>query len=233
MKLSQLLIARKNSKFLMKFLISWLKNTKDFNNVELLIMVNEGDTWNQDFLEYFKDKFQVFKEDWGMGKEGRAEYYNELAKHATGDYLWHMCDDHNIIRYGYDEFLINYIKDNQIDPNKVNIICPAVENAGRVAHMLSRGWYNVVGRMGGHGAIDSYINTILDQIVYRDQIYEPGEVILTDFTPYPEIMTFEHCKTELKPIVWADMTSPEIQGEIKKDARKLFDAIQYERNNGK
>lgn len=226
MKISQLLILRKNSKFFSKFLISWLKNTKNFNNVELLILANEEDTWNKDFFEYYQDKITVYHENLHYGKEGRAEFYNILAEMATGDFLWHMCDDHYITKNGYDEYLMNYIIEKNIDPNKPNVIMPTVGNSGSISHILSRGYYKAVGSLGRHGNIDSYINHMLEMSFCPQIIHKPTEEILIDFTVDPTIMTPEHSKIDIDTsIVWSSWGSKDVIEMMIEDSKKLNGAL--------
>jgi hypothetical protein len=219
--ISQLLILRKNSKFFAKFLIGWLKNTKDFNNVELLILANQGDTWNQDLFEYYKLK--VFYEDSGFGKDGRAEFYNQLAKEAKGDWIWPMCDDHYLIKNGYDEYLTEYLKDK--DFSKPKIVLPKVDNSGAIAHILSRGWLNTTGRIAKHGNIDTYLNDCLEMLGREDIIFRPEEPILTDFTVDPTIMTPEHSQVRIDPIDWPYMKGKEIFDFMVEDTSKIGEAL--------
>lgn len=222
--LSLMLTIRKNSKFFSKFLIGFLSNTKDFSNVELLILANKDDTWNQDLFRYHK--LNVIYEDMKCGKNGRHYFYNELAKHAKGDWLWHMCDDHYLSYYGYDEYLTNYIKEKQLDSAKIHMIVPRVENSGSIAHILSRGYYEAVGRIGFHGNIDSYLNRVSDHIIDQNRIHHPDAPILIDYTVDPTIMTPEHCKVELTndyPVY--DFGSVETTKAIQADAYKIHEAL--------
>ena len=221
--ISILLAIRKNSKMFSKWLIAYQKHTRDFSNIELLILVNEEDTWNQDYFDYYKLK--VFREHYNAGAKARHIFYNQLAKEAHGDWLWHMCDDHYLLD-GYDEYLVNYIKEHQIDSTKVNIIVPMV-NSSSISHILSRGYYDVVGRIGWHGNIDSYLNDVHERMVYQDRIHYPKQPILLDFTVDQTILTPEHNKTGPQNIdmEFHEFTSEFTRGEIDKDAHKLYEAI--------
>lgn len=222
--ISILLTLRKNSKFFSKFLIGYLKHTKYKENIELLILANKEDTWNKDWFEFYK--LNVFYEDWNCGKNGRHLFFNHLAEKAHGDWLWHMCDDHYLLD-GYDEYLTNYIKDNQIDSQKINIIVPRVENSGSISHLISRGWYKSTGRIGCHGNIDSYLNELLEAFSYQSRIYHPDQPILYDYTVDEFVMTPKHSEIELNPsYTFYDFTAPETKDEIKKDLRGLYEGIQ-------
>lgn len=220
--ISILLAVRKNSKFFSKWLISYLKHTKNFNNIELLILASNEDTWNQDYFDYFK--LNVLREDFRCGKNGRHIFYNYLAERAHGDWLWHMCDDHYLLD-GYDEYLTNYIQEKQINPSLINVIIPRVENSGSISHILSSGWFNTVG-MGKHGNIDSYINEVIDRMIYFNCVYHPERPVLVDFTVDPTIMTSEHSKIELDPEHrFYDFADPHMKDLISMDAQKLYEAI--------
>lgn len=227
MKISILLLVRKNSKFFSKWLISYLRNTFDFNNIELLIMASKHDTWNQDFFQYYEDKFKVYYEDKKMGKNGRSVYYNELAGYSTGDFIWHMCDDHYFISERYDKYLVEFIERKKINPHAVNIILPLLDNTGSVSHLVSRKWYEVLGRMGEHPAIDSYINGVIDRFPYPDRIHNTDRALLHDFTVEEEIMTPKHHEIELDySISFPDFRSEETDNEMTKDGHKLYQAVQ-------
>lgn len=218
--ISLLLTMRKNSKFFPKFMAGFLTHTKNFNNVELLIMASEHDTWNEDLFELWKDKITVFREDWKVGKNGRHYFYNELAKSAKGDWLWHMCDDHYLLD-GYDEYLVNYINESGLDSKLPMVIVPRVENSGSIAHIISRGWYEKTGRIGMHGNIDSYLNEVISKLENRID-FHPDKPILWDYTTDPTIMTSEHTKTAVTnnlPVY--DLNSPETKRFIDEDIGRL------------
>lgn len=226
MKLSILLLSQKNSKFLAKYLTGFLYNTKSFDNVELLVMISRQDEWNRDLLDLYKDKVKVVEEDFRMGKLGRAVFYNELAKHATGDYLWHMCDDHYLIAEGYDEYILRYVKDKMLNPQDIHILIPRADNTGSVTHIMSRGWYNVWGRIGAHGSIDSYINDTLDLIAIPRLIHHLTDPIYTDFTTNPSIMTPEHNRIDIDSShVFPPYDDERILQERINDARKIVEAL--------
>ena len=219
-----MLAIRKNSKMFAKWLIAYIKHTRNFANIELLILANEEDTWNQDFFSYYN--LHVLRENYNAGPKARHIFYNQMAKEAKGDWLWHMCDDHYLLD-GYDEYLVNYIEEKKILSESVNIIVPMVENSGSISHILSRGYYNAVGRIGYHGNIDSYLNDVHEQMVYRERLYYPEKPVMIDFTVDQTIMTPEHTQTGPQNIniEFHDFTSDFTKAEISKDARKLYETI--------
>lgn len=218
--ISILLCIRKNSKFFSKFLTSYLLNTHNPMRVELLVMASKHDVWNQDLFELHQERLKVFYEDRKMGKNGRHLFFNDLAEIAEGDWLWHMCDDHYLYM-DYDEYLLNYIRENNIDPKQANIIVPRVENSGSVSHLISRGWYEATKRIGYHPNIDSYLNN-LSEFLPESIIHHPERPVMWDFTTDPSIMTTEHTKTEIDPSITVhDINSDFVKSKIVEDLNAL------------
>lgn len=169
-KISVLIAARKNSKYLAKFLIGLFENTSlelmEPGGFEVLVMLNAGDTWNQDIKEYFirRENVYFFSEDYQLGRAGLHEYFNDLAKHATGEWLIYFCEDHYIPpppRLFWDQYFLSRIAEKKMDYREPYVIVPKFDNAGAMNHMVSRGFYETIGNViGRHGWIDSYINDV-------------------------------------------------------------------------
>lgn len=218
--ISILLITQKNSKFFSKFLISYLKNTDNKENIELLILANAQEEWNKDFFEYHN--LTVFYEDWNYGRLGRNIFFNYLAEKAHGDWLWHMCDDHYLLPHYDTNVELELLK---YDASNIHCVIPRVDNSGSISHILSRGWYETVKSMGWHPNIDSYINNVLDCFPHPDRIHHPDTPVLHDFTTNPEIMTPEHNKIPLSPPEVFDILSDETRRKVEHDAYLLHDGI--------
>ncbi len=187
--ISLLLTARQDSKFLAKFVTTFIANTNNFNNVELLIFLSPEDTWNKELLECFKDKVKVIPDTTELGRGNSHIFYSELAKHAQGEWLWYVCDDHYLFK-NYDEYISNFINDNNIDPYQVNVIAPACLNSGRISHILSKKAFELVG-FGQHGNVDSYINEMLEYVaLFADYPipYLPPEPVMSDFSVEADLM---------------------------------------------
>lgn len=179
-KLSILISARKDSKYLAKFLFGLFQNTDDFSSVEVLVMLNEGDTWNAELVNYFraddhKDQnyyVKFFRENYGLGRHGLHIYFNDLLKYATGEWIIYFCEDHFIHRGGWDTYLRRFIagaageanrsdRKFPLDPSEPWVIVPKFDNAGAMNHIVSRGFVEALGGvLGNHGWIDSYINDL-------------------------------------------------------------------------
>lgn len=134
-------------------------------------MYNAHEKKNLDVIKEFEDKglLKGFTEDLRLGRSGLHVYFNELLKHAKGDWIWYLCEDHDFIK-PWDSFIDEFLAKRsvnpatEIDPKKVNCLVPLYNNIGAVSHILSRGWVNVTGHIGGHGNIDSWLGFIARSI---------------------------------------------------------------------
>lgn len=174
-KISILISARKNSKYLAKFLMGFFERTDDPLSIQVLVMMNQHDTWNLDLMHHFMNHgVEFYFENMELGRAGLHEYFNELYKHATGDWIIYFCEDHYIIMNGWDRYLKSFIngyltsyngdlKHNHgpLDWSKIWCIIPKFDNAGAMNQILSRGYCEAIGgKLGNHGWIDSYINDL-------------------------------------------------------------------------
>lgn len=193
MKISVLTLARKRSRFLSHFLFNFLNKTSNHENTELLIMASANDDWNHDLFEYFKKypNIHFFFEDSKYGKKGRHLFFNELVKHSKGDWILHTCDDQTFITQNWDNIIRNFIVSNKIDSNKPNIVIPTFDNTGSVDHFVSRGYLNILNRLGDHCNIDSWINDLGDRLP-RSMIHNCYIPIMHDHTTEPEIFQPEY-----------------------------------------
>ena len=167
-KISVLITGRKNTKYLAKFMFALFCRTADISNVEILVTLNKGDTWNRELQAFFmafglntKGTIQFFEEDYKAGRDGLHKYFNDMAEFATGDWIVYFCDDHFIEAQGWDQAIRDFATARELDPNKINFIIPKFDNAGTMNHIVSRGAYNGMGQLGRHGWIDSYLNDVM------------------------------------------------------------------------
>lgn len=260
-KLTVLVSARKNSKYLSKFLHGYFLRTSEGATIECLVMLNEHDTWNQDLVDYYirtqnmmgiPEEFhplRFFKEDLKLGRAGLHEYFNELVKHSRGKWLIYFCEDHYITMPDWDKYIMDVIEgthrqgDSEGKPFPLNpkypwIIVPKFDNCGAMNHVVSRGFIETLGgRIGNHGWIDSYIN----DLSYAALGKNPGIVIrlddemFHDFThDSPSPMSDAHLQSEVTPDAknLPKHGSNEYQEIIDRDAMKLKKAIMEEGING-
>lgn len=225
-KISVLIASRKNSKFLAKFLHALLNNTEHIEDLEILCMYSEQDTWNKDLIENFAGIVQFFQEDYKLGRSGLHRYFNEMLKHASGDWVIYFCDDHCIVSRGWDKYLLDFAAERNLDPQKIYSIVPAWDNTGAMNQMLSRGYINAVGNIGRFGNIDSYNNHVAMAI--QGRIAQAAKPIFHDFTHDPQVMTPEDNIVEgysPDPELWDDQT---VKDRIMEDQRILKEAIANE-----
>ena len=226
--ISLLLACRKDSKFLAKFLLTFMVNTSNFSNVELLILTPPGGTWNKELLTYFKDRVKVIDDDTDLGRGGGHVFYDILAKEAKGDWLWYLCDDHYLMP-DYDQIMVDFIKAYNLDPNKLNVIAPAVDNSGRISHILSRKFYETVG-FGPQGNVDSCLNDTLEYLELIVGKEEHDKVLHLPL--HPVMHDFSLDKDLFKNVGKFDeqyeinlFKSQEIRDKIHDNAKKLAEVL--------
>lgn len=246
-KISVLISARPNSKYLAKFMHGLMCRTGDFNNIEVLIMLNKNDTWNDELKAFYmalslnlKGSIQFFEEDYGLGRDGLHIYLNDLAERATGDWLIYFCEDHFIIENGWDKKILDFVAQRELDPQKINLIIPKFDNAGAMNHIISRGLYLALGHLGMNGWIDSYINDIWQNVEHEtnkeftvmamDRLHRMDDELFHDFThDKPEPMSPEHLKgfsDQEKINKLAQKGSGDYQFAVTQDAGKIKDYIE-------
>lgn len=246
-KLSVLIASRKNSKYLAKFLMGLIRNTHSLSQIEILVIMNEHDTWNKELVHFFEHGFgpdnqhhvRFFYEDLRLGRAGLHEYFNILTKNATGDWLVYFCDDHFIDTWAWDLAIYHTISGNLIhgdsagknfplNPAAPYIIVPQFDNCGAMNHIVSRGFINALdGRIGNHGWIDSYINDLAAATWRKHDlahIIRMDKPIFHDFThDDPSPMSDAHMQSVLTPEAdhLPKFQSEEYNKTIEHDAEKL------------
>lgn len=239
--LSVLVSARKNSKYLAKFITNYLDRTSDLNSAELLIMVNEHDTWNEELIAYFQGEHNIrfFTEDLQLGRGGLHTYFNKLLKHAGGEWVIYFCEDHSITMHGWDTYVRSKIYEWECDPKDVWCLIPKFENVGAMNQILSRGYINALGgRLGRHGNIDSYINDVnlhaFGTMATRpnakpdDRVKRFDDEMFYDFThDQPSQLDDSRTKTELsqEALLLPEYDSPMVERWVEQDAERIRGAL--------
>src|SRR5687768_8342172 len=122
-RISVLVSARKNSKYLAKFIQGYQIRTSRESDIELLVMLNDEDTWNDELVNYYNDfqdalnelvelkpyPMRFYREDLKLGRGGLHRYYNDLLGRATGDWFVYFCEDHFITMPNWDEHIRDHI----------------------------------------------------------------------------------------------------------------------------
>lgn len=215
MRISVLVSARRNSKYLAKFIHGLRVNTANLDDIEVLVMLNQHDNWNNELVDYyesFDNDFDIrfFREDMRLGRAGLHEYYNVLVKHATGDWFIYFCEDHFINTAGWDGYIISSItgetplstsRKSKVAPTyplnhkEPFVLVPKFDNIGSVNHIVSRGFVEAMGgKIGRHGWIDSYINDLIN--VFPERVLLFNEEMFHDFThDQPNPMSDAHMQS--------------------------------------
>lgn len=186
--ISVLVSARRNSKYLAKFLFGLKVRTRNAANIEVLVMLNEHDTWNDELVHHFDGfigpngtAYKFYRENMQLGRAGLHEYFNELVKHSRGDWLIYFCEDHFIIADNWDLIVKGFIKAHELDPSQPWCIIPKFDNVGSVNHIVSRAWVEALGgKIGRHGWIDSYLNDMREEL--PDLFVRMDAPLFHDFT---------------------------------------------------
>lgn len=247
-KISVLVSARNNSKYLSKFLFGYFRNTVDLDTIEILIMMNENDTWNDDLIAHFeKLGVKFFREDYGLGRDGLHVYFNDLYKKAIGDWIIYFCEDHFINTLGWDMYVRKVIsggsrsqkyetdKRKPLDPGKPYCLIPKFDNCGAMNQILSRGYCEAIGGVvGKHGWIDSYINDV-NKIAFGDRsemVIRFEDEMFHDFThDTPSPMDQEHYKATNGSVPSGEQLdlpkydSEEVKKQISSDALSLVNSL--------
>lgn len=221
-----LISARKNSKYLAKFLHGLTVRTDRCDFTDVRVMLNAHDTWNDELVQYYSDLpydrgyVAFFRENLRLGRAGLHEYFNLMVQGGGNhpDWTVYFCEDHFITVPDWDRELRAIVNGDvrsgdsnghkfPLNPDEIWVIVPKFDNAGAMNHVVSRGFINALGgKIGNHGWIDSYIN---------DLFYTDGElrkrVIRVD-------QEWFHDFTHDDP---SPMSDSHLQGEISERAKQL------------
>lgn len=213
-----LISARKNSKYLAKFIFGLIANSKSLARMDIRIVLNEHDTWNRELQSYFEaytlptgDRpFTFFRENLRLGRAGLHEYFNlMLVDNPPGDWTIYFCEDHFINVKNWDQQVRDLIsgklesgdsrgKAFPLNPNDVWVLVPKFDNCGSMNHIVSRGFIDALGGVvGNHGWIDSYINDLMMPFRHTN-IIRMDEELFHDFThDRPSPMDDSHLQGEV------------------------------------
>ena len=241
--ISVLLAARKDSKYLAKFLMGYLENTVDSLDVELLVMMHEEDTWNKELVEYLtaNEDIMFFTENKGLGRNGLHVYYNDLLPFTSGNWIVYFCEDHFITLKGWDAYVRQIIaggsrslkvtefeESEPLNPTEPWCIVPKFENVGAMNQIVSKGYIKAMGGyLGRHGNIDSYLNDV-NRLLPQERIIKMDDPAFYDFThDSPSPLDDVHTKTPLSEEGKAlpKYTDHVVQKWIDEDAEKIRRAL--------
>lgn len=240
--ISAVVSARRNSKYLAKFLFGYFARTSNRHDTQISVMLNVHDTWNTDLQRVFAiAPFGVhFKyENMQLGRAGLHEYFNELLPGATGDWIVYFCEDHFIGMNGWDDHIRKMVagelpdgdcagKKFPLNPNEPWVLVPKFDNCGAMNHIVSRGFVRAMGqKLAQHGWLDSYINDLMAELPER--VIRFDDEMFHDFThddPSPmsgsEVQAVSSAKGDFLP----KYDSDHVRKLIKEDQERIRRAIQ-------
>lgn len=233
MKISVLVAARKNSKYLAKFLFGLIENSECPRDLDVLVMMNADDLWNRELVHFFEryKNFRFFMEDKRLGRAGLHVYLNDLYKHAKGDWIVYFCEDHFVnppAKIGWDVMLESIIAQRELDPKEPWIIVPKFDNVGSMNHVLSRGFVEAQGGyLAQHGNLDSYINHVAAQLP-KGRIVLVDDEWFHDFThdkPGPMDESHHHGPISDYARSLPKYDSGQVRSLIEQDAARVTEAI--------
>ncbi len=211
-----LISARKNSKYLAKFLFGLTERTRQMGRLDVRVVLNEHDTWNTELQSSYERyvpslttgyrPFKFYRENLQLGRAGLHEYFNLMLKEPVGAWTIYFCEDHFITADSWDRLLRGYIagelrsgdsegKQFPLDPDDIWVLVPKFDNCGAMNHVVSRGFIRALGgKIGNHGWIDSYINDLMRD--FPDRVIRIDEEWFHDFThDKPSPMSDAHLQT--------------------------------------
>lgn len=211
-----LISARKNSKYLAKFLFGLVERTHSLPRLDVRVILNEHDTWNSDLQAFYERytigdwrPFKFYRENLRLGRAGLHEYFNMMLDEPVGEWVVYFCEDHFINARFWDQHLRKYISGEErsgdsegkqfpLNPDDVWVLVPKFDNAGSMNHIVSRGFIKALGgKIGNHGWIDSYINDLFyTDGPLRNRVIRIDEEWFHDFThDQPSPMSDAHLQT--------------------------------------
>lgn len=228
-KLLSVLAARKDSKYLAKFLARYEATTSSAN---LRVMVSAQDSWNTDIISLFEGRdttgpsYEFLFENRGLGRKGLHLYYEDLYEGQEFDWLIYFCEDHSIEVFDWDTIILDVL--DNFDPSKPYIAVPGWDNIGAMNHVVSRGFIEAMGgRLAGHGNLDSFLNFVADRIPSRQVVRLP--VLFHDYThDVPSMMDESRSVVALSAegLALPDFFSEEVQKDIEQCALLVREAGQ-------
>lgn len=243
--------ARRNSKYLAKFLFGLLHTTVQLGRLDVRVVLNEHDEWNSELQEFFEGythptgyrPFLFFRENLQLGRAGLHKYFNvaldpTLTDRPVGDWVIYFCEDHFINVIGWDKLVRatisgdllhgdSFKKPFPLDPSEPWVIVPKFDNCGAMNHIVSRGFIKAMGGViGNHGWIDSYINDLMRP--FPERVIRMDESLFHDFThdkPTPMDDSHVQALSTEKGKALPAYEDPRVAKQIEQDQIKLRRAL--------
>lgn len=175
--ISVLLPTRGRTEALDRSIHSLLDTAADASRVQILLAFDSDDEvgtthFNQHLVNQLRARGVKFKaiQFNRLGYLNIHMYYNELAKHATGDWLFVWNDDAFMNTAGWDQVIDQY--QSQMKVLKVHT---HREHPYSIFPIVPRTWLDTLGHLSGHQMIDAWIS----QIAYMLDIIEIVDIDVT------------------------------------------------------
>lgn len=182
-------------------------------NYEVLVAVDDDDPALGDYIELIKayKKAKLFVMP-SHGYQNLHEYYNELAKHAKGDWLMLWNDDAIMETRTWVKLISPY------DSTIPQVLNPWKEQ-DNLFPLISRAWYEAVGHFSQNTHADSWVQQVAD--IDGRSVYVPGISI----KHYGEELNDE-THTRVREVVRQSSEAYRRMGEQRmEDARKISNWI--------
>jgi hypothetical protein len=228
-----LLPTRGRTEALNKSVFSIVDTANDYSKIQILLAFDADDTTGIEHfdnqlrreLEIRKVNFKALKFN-RLGYINLHKYYNELANHASADWLFVWNDDAFMTSSGWDQnvaehtgqFKILKVRTHRDHPYSIFPIVPVA-------------WPNLLGHLSGHHMIDAWIS----QIGYLMDIIEIVDINVThdrhDLTGNNADETFVGSRVSLEgnPRNPADFHNPAVNARRMIECEKI---AEYLKSNG-
>ena len=116
-KFSLLIPSRERPGMLRNLLEGLKKTTKNPNQVEILVKIDKDDPKIEEYKKIVEENYGIQRILFIEERQPNLcdEYYNFMAKMASGDYLWALNDDIEVISTDFwDEYIENLIEKHEI-----------------------------------------------------------------------------------------------------------------------
>lgn len=224
-RIQSLVSARKNSKYLAKFVFDYMQKTAHPDgSTPLAISIHYQDQWNASLLEFLetkRDMFVMYDSD-NLGRYGLHKYFARLYSNLpSAEWYVYFCEDHNIVVNNWDSLIRAYIQDRSLNPELPYCIVPKFDNAGAMNHILSAGFLKSMEKpFGGTGWVDSYINEV-NKHLPKENVIKIDDELFHDFThDQPNMLDDIHTKVEVGQKTANKLTFNLNQGYFEEMARR-------------
>lgn len=230
--LSVVVPVRYRSPYIGDLLHSCKENTVNVDDVEVLVGYDDRDLEMGKYLKKFSGLVTGYPINMAAKIFGVGEYTNYLVEKSVGKLVWWLAEDCLVKTKGYDQILKPLAK---LYGDMVYKFAPMPDDGGGNAFpILTRKWLDTLGYWSPHSRIDSYVNTVGEQLpegrgenpVYG--LYMENVVITKKKSP----LINPPSEIELRGVFYALRFEDErVKERIRQDVEKLRKEIQNEFGN--